>query len=674
MDSEAPKLRSALKLLKKEGGGLNGLSARQFGHLVFRTWPYLAPQWPHLLLLVTMRMIIEVVWTGAILISYDVWQNKVLVGDMLEPLQASYLSLDDSYVLPPEELALKRAMEESEDADQPEIEFSKLTQEQRKTVRNRFIILCVFAGAIIFLLWPVFDYYRTWILQRVNQSLRVTMVERAEHLSLRYHDRSRTGDLIYRVYQDSAMITNLMDYLVLQPAIAIFTLSFSLFVIVCFSLTLGLMGAIGLIPILWLVAWFTPRLQLRSSLARMTNSALTSRIQEGFQAIRVIKANLALGVMHDRFNNDSYEALNAAFMLRAEMLLMRTLVALIFGAMIVVTQYLAATWVIGNEATFLFGVVAFVGFARWNWGAYQAANGRMSEYVWNVNDLIRVWSVLQDMIVGLDRAFFVLDLKPDIVDKMNAKEVQKPISTIEFDNVSFGYEEHSAVLRNVSLAATKGTVTAIVGGTGSGKSTMMSLLLRLYDPDEGGIRIDGYDLRDLQVQSLRNSVAIALQQNTLFASSIAENIAYGAKNATKSQIEEAAKIACAHEFILELEQGYDTELGERGSKLSTGQRQRLSIARALVRDTPILVLDEPTSALDAVTEHQIMANLADWGKDRIVFLITHRFSTIRNADKIVLIGDGAVEDTGTHDELMANPNSKYRSFFASEIRATQDRA
>lgn len=674
MSDDVPKLRDALKLQKEEGGRLKGLSARQFGHLILRTWPYLFPQWPHLVLLVAMRMLIELVWTGAILVSYDVWSNKVLVGDMLEPMQASYLFLDESYVLPPDELALKRSAEESGEEELAAFEFSKLSDAQRKVVRNRFLMLCVFAGSIVFLLWPIVDYYKTWILQRVNQSLRITMVERAEHLSLRYHDTARTGDLIYRVYQDSAMITNLMDYLVLQPAIAIFTLTFSLFVIVSFSLTLGLMGAIGLIPMLWLVAWYTPRLQLRSRLARLTNSALTSRIQEGFQAIRVIKANLALGVMDRRFNKDSYEALNAAFMLRAELLLMRTVMALIFGAMIVVTQYLSARWVIGNEATFLFGVIAFVGFARWNWGAWQAANGRMSEYVWNVNDLIRVWSVLQDMIVGLDRAFFLLDLKPDIEDKPGAKPVGRPIFDIEFNNVSFSYDKENRVLEDIDLKVPTGTLTAIVGGTGSGKSTMMSLLLRLYDPDQGAIRIDGVDLQDLKVESVRSSIAIALQQNTLFASTIAENIAYGAANVTQDQIEEAAKIACAHEFIEQMERGYETELGERGSKLSTGQRQRLSIARALVRDTPILILDEPTSALDALTEHRIMENLLQWGRDRIVFLITHRFSTIQQANRIILLDERTIVSDGSHEELMSKADTRYRAFFASEIRESQRRA
>ena len=225
---DTPSLGSAVKLLSPDGGPLKGLSARQFLHLLVRTWPYLKPQWLHLVLLISMRMAIEVIWFGALLISYDVFNNKVLVGEKLEPAQAALLFVDDSYVLPPEELELKREIPDEEAEEVEAHEFSKLSNDQRKTVRNRWFVVCVFAAIFIFMLAPLVDYYRTWILQRVNQFLRVTMIENAEHLSLRYHNHAKTGDAIYRVYQDSAMITNLLDYLALVPAIALFTSIFSL--------------------------------------------------------------------------------------------------------------------------------------------------------------------------------------------------------------------------------------------------------------------------------------------------------------------------------------------------------------------------------------------------------------------------------------------------------------
>ena len=357
-----------------------------------------------------------------------------------------------------------------------------------------------------------------------------------------------------------------------------------------------------MLPILWLVTWLTPRLQMRSRRARTTNSALTSRIQEAFAAIRIVKANRAERIMGSRFDEDSRVALDAAYYLRVEFILMRALVMVIAGTMIVGTQYLMAGWTIAETPTFLAGAVVLVGFSVWNLGAFEAVDSRLEDFVENGADLIRIWGVIQDMGIGLDRAFFLLDLKPDIVDTDHAMPLPAPIREILFERVAFGYDPAQPVLKGVDLKAETGTITAIVGGTGSGKSTLMSLLLRLYDPDAGTIRINGMPLAEIRMGSLRACVAIALQQNTLFATTVADNIAYAKADASRLAIEAAAKVACADAFIREMAQGYDTELGERGGKLSTGQRQRLSIARAIVRDTPILILDEPTASLDAETE------------------------------------------------------------------------
>ena len=690
LETESRTWKGAISI-GREKTKTESLSMREFFALLHRTWPYLRSQLVHLLVWVGLRMAIELIWVSAMLVTYDLFNNKILVGEKLESTQAALLFLDDSFVYSERELELREAIreldesaadEDSEDAPVPttdtdergtlEAQISRLNEEQRKTVRNRFFVVIAIAGVLIFMLAPVVDYYRTWILQRINQYLRVTMIERAEHLSLRYHTHARTGDAIYRVYQDSAMITNIVEKILLEPSIAIFTSVFSFIVIVTFSLTLGIMFFIGVMPIVLLVAWFTPRIQLRSRAARTTNSELTSRIQEAFQSIRIVKANKALKVMESRFNHDSFAALDAALLLRGEVLLMRMLVALMIGAWIIAAEFLMASWVLEERATFLFGYVALVGFAAWNYGAFLAARGRVTEFLWNGNDLIRVWSVLQDMVVGLERAFFLLDLKPEIVDKSDAIEMPTEIESVSFEAVRFGYDPEQPVLNGLNLTAQKGTVTAIVGKTGSGKSTLMSLLLRLYDVDDGRILVNDHLLSEIKINSLRSNIAIALQQNNLFAATIADNIAYAQKDVSREQIIEASKIACADEFISELRDGYDTELGERGGKLSTGQKQRLSIARAIVRDTPILILDEPTSALDAETEHKVLRNLASWAQDRIIFLITHRYSTIQNADQIALIENGTIVESGSHESLMAISEGRYRKFFSVELDAVSE--
>lgn len=652
------------------------LSLRELGRLVLRTWPYMRPQLPHLVAWIVARYALELVFLVATLIAFDLFNNKILLGEKLQPDQAVLLQLDESYVRAPDTLGVDAEDEAAprdalfDDADNVERPIDPavtMNIEQRRVVRNRLGAVFAIAAFVFFLLGPTIDYYRTWILQRVNQYLRVTMMERAEHLSLRYHSHARTGDAIYRIYQDSAMITSIIERVVLDPVVAIGQVVFSFLVIWLFSPILGSLYLAGMLPILWLVAWFTPRLQIRSRRARTANSALTSRIQEAFAAIRIVKANRAERVMGSRFDEDSRLALDAAFYLRAEFILMRVLVIVIVGGLLIGTQYLTAGWTIAETPTFLAGAVALVGFSVWNLGAFQAASSRAGEYVESGSGLIGMWGVIQDLGIGLDRAFFLLDLKPDIVDTVHAVPLPAPIREIRFERVAFGYDPARPVLNGIDLKAESGTITAIVGGTGSGKSTLMSLLLRLYDPDGGTIRVNGVPLPEIRIESLRAGVAIALQQNTLFATTVADNIAYAKADASRQEIESAARVACADAFICDMARGYDSELGERGGKLSTGQRQRLSIARAIVRDTPILILDEPTASLDAETEHAVLENLSDWGRERIVFLITHRLSTIRNADQIAFLEDGEIRELGDHESLMSIPDGRYRRYVDAEV-------
>lgn len=263
-----------------------------------------------------------------------------------------------------------------------------------------------------------------------------------------------------------------------------------------------------------------------------------------------------------------------------------------------------------------------------------------------------MYAALQTIGAKVDRVCEILETEPEVVDRQDGIVPKRVTGHLTFENVTFGYETNRRVLDRVSLEASPGETIAIVGPTGAGKSTLVSMIPRFFDPWEGRVLLDGRDLRDYRVAALRKQVALVLQEPFLFPFSIAQNIAYGVPDATEDHIEQAARDANAHEFIARLPKGYDTAMGERGATLSGGERQRIAIARALLRQPPILILDEPTSALDAGTEDLILQALERLMKGRTTFVIAHRLTTIRKADKIVVMENGQVRQIGNHDELL----------------------
>jgi ABC-type multidrug transport system fused ATPase/permease subunit len=340
----------------------------------------------------------------------------------------------------------------------------------------------------------------------------------------------------------------------------------------------------------------------------------------------------------------------------------------ISAAFLLAGEFLMAMWAFAETETFASELIALIGvsFVVWNLAAFDWTKQQLGESTENVRGLMKQWLQAQDIAMGLQRVFDILDIEPDIKDDADAIELDGLKQEISFDRVAFAYQPDRPVLQEVSFKARPGTVTAIVGPTGSGKSTLMGLLLRLYNPTGGSISIDGTDVKRYRVESLRRNVAVALQENVLFALSVRDNIRYVAPDADDEQVREAIRVACMDDYVNGLPEGLDTILGDRGGKLSTGQRQRLSIARAVVRDTPVLILDEPTAALDAATEHRVMTNLAEWGKHRAIFLITHRISTIQRADNILYLDEGRVLESGSHETLMALPDGRYRAFVETE--------
>jgi ABC-type multidrug transport system fused ATPase/permease subunit len=553
-----------------------------------------------------------------------------------------------------------------------------LTEAQRMELRWAPIKL---EFALFLLLWPLevaVLYYTVWIFQRINHDLRLDLVDRWHRLSLRHHADHRVGDAIWRIQADSETVTFVLK-VVGEVGTILVSIIVALGLLTILSPLLGFIATFVALPTLILGRWAMPRYRTRSLVERLANADLTSRVQESFRAIKLTKAYQAGSRSQKNFEDDSMVAFNAEYRnarlgFRVGVILESYSELFLFAGV-----FLMAFWVNRGDSTFAAELIALAGlsFVIWNLSAFRWASERYETIIGSVGGLLSTWGWAQDVAMGLRRVFDILDMAPEVTDRPDAIEFQGFETEIRFENVAFAYTADRPVLDGISLTAAPGTVTAIVGPSGSGKSTLMNLLLRLYDPDHGLIAIDGHDLRDFSVDSLRKNIAIALQENVLFGMTIRDNICYAVPDASDERVDEAVRIACLEETVASLTEGLDTLLGDRGGRVSTGQRQRLSIARAIVRDTPILILDEPTAALDADTEHRVLDNIAAWANDpnapsRAVFLITHRISTIRRADNIVYLDAGRVAESGSHETLMRIEDGRYRGFVQAESEEAAD--
>ena len=616
------------------------LSFRLVLRILWRCVPLLRNVRWHLAGLVAGLAALGIVFLPITLLLVDVVWTRALQGHPLTEIEATFLGFDPELT----------------------VQVDTLSAELRRQISARalwiwvaVLVPALFCGSA---LW----YYRVWILQRINQTLRLEIFNRLQNLSLRFHAESRIGDAIYRLYQDSAMVTQLIEVLFLNPLFAIGQFVYSLVVVFAFAPGLALLLALVWPPLLFLGLWLSRRLRIGFRAAREAHSSLTSRIQESLAAIKVIKAYGIEAFEQERFERDSLAAFHRAFAVRSLFAVFGVAIIWIVG----VASLMATGWATleTRDAATVFLVVW--GFTVWNLGLYNFFRSRFGQATNSLRQLFHTWGQMQNIAIGLDRVFDLLDLKPEVEDLPDAISMLPLHSAIVFRGVSFGYQKDRPILTDINLTAKSDTITAIVGPTGSGKSTLMTLLLRLYDPDSGSIEIDGRDIRNFKVQSLRSNIAIALQENVLFGTTVRENIRYAAPGASEIQVREAAQVACAHSFIKELPGDYDTLLGERGTKLSTGQRQCLSVARAILKDTSILILDEPTASLDAETELALLHNLKEWGKGRAIFLVTHHLSTIRLADQIVYLREGQILEYGSHTELMAQEGGGYRRLIESE--------
>jgi ABC-type multidrug transport system fused ATPase/permease subunit len=633
------------------GSEQDTLSFRLIVEIFWRTLPLITTVKRHLLFFLGATVLGVILGFPATLLVFDALWNGVLAGDPINYYTAVFYAFDPAIYAG----------------------TGPVPEAARTLLRDRFIIYGFIAVITMAPAAGAMMYYLVWILQRINQILRVRLLDRFQALSLRFHADSRVGDSIYRIYQDSAMVTNVIETLFLQPAMFVLRFCVGIAVVFFFNWVLALIMLLALPPAIGVGYWFSTRLRTRFRRAREANSDVTSRIQETISGIKVIKAYGAEKEEQARFERDSQHAFDVTFTARNFYAVFGVLMFWIAGtALLAVVTWSAAHTLWGSDLfgagllnTLGLGTLAF-GFTAWSLGLFNSFKTFSGYSSFSIEGMFSLWGRAQDIAIGLDRVFELLDMKPEVEDAPNAIPLAPLHDEIRYEGVSFAYQPDRPVLHEVDLAARPGTITAIVGPTGSGKSTLMALLLRLFDPNEGRITIDGIDLKQLQLDSLRANIAIALQENILFGTTVRENIRYAVPNASDEQVRAAARVASATEFIEALPQGYDTPLGERGTKLSSGQRQRLSIARAILKNTPILVLDEPTAALDAETEMRVLRNLAEWGRGRAIFLITHRLSTIRLANQIAYLRDGRIIERGSHAELMARPGGAYRTFVELE--------
>ncbi len=496
----------------------------------------------------------------------------------------------------------------------------------------------------IFLLQSVFYFIRAYLLsfigERVMADLRIRLFSHLQTLSLSFYNDRRTGELVSRLTNDVSTVRSLVtsDISTALSQVLTFIGALVLIVITDWRLTLFMFA---LIPVVFLIAaLFGRRLRALSSMVQDQLAAATTVLEEALGGVRVVQSFVREKYEINRFRENIEKTFSLA--------MSRTRISAMFGPLI-----------------------SFMGFAAvvsifW-FGGHEVLAGRLTAgqlfmflvltltIAGSIGQFSGLWTGLQETLGATRRLFEILDTQSDIVERADAAALSQAQGRIELSHVTFAYQDEpgSTILSDVSLDIQPGEVIALVGPSGAGKTTLVNLIPRFFDPQQGSICIDGQDLRDLQVSSLRSQIGIVPQETLLFGSTVRENILYGRLDATQAEVEEAARSANADEFIRQMPKGYDTIVGERGVKLSGGQRQRIAIARAILKNPRILLLDEATSSLDSESEGQVQEALERLMAARTSIVIAHRLSTIQNADRIAVLDAGRIVEVGTHADLLA---------------------
>jgi ATP-binding cassette subfamily B protein len=480
-------------------------------------------------------------------------------------------------------------------------------------------------------------YLTTSVGQWVMHDLRLLLYAHIQHLSLDYHNQKQTGELISRLTSDidaiqSFIVSNLLEFFVDAMTLV------GMIVVMLYLNWRFTLIALSVAPVLFVVTYsYTRRSKKASREVRRKESEIVSRLQEVLSSIGVVKALAREDYEQQRLEEESAQSVQIALRARSLKARLSPLVGLIVA--------------VGTALVLWFGGKLVL--------AESLSAGSLLVFIWYLGklykpmqDFAKMMDTYSKATVGYERIREVFDTKPQVEDLPSAQPAPRFKGEIEFDHVQFSYVPGQPVLRNLSLRVPPEQMTALVGPTGAGKTTIASMIGRFYDPDSGIVKIDGQDIRNFTQKSLREQMSFILQESILFRAPIWQNIAYGKPEASRSEIYRAAKLANAEEFIERLPEDYDTVIGERGVTLSGGQRQRIAIARAIIRNTPILIMDEPSSGLDAASEKLVFEALERLMKGKTTIVIAHRLSTIRRANAIFLIKSGRVAESGTHEELL----------------------
>jgi ABC-type multidrug transport system fused ATPase/permease subunit len=506
-----------------------------------------------------------------------------------------------------------------------------------------YVLLAIAVGAGLLItglehgLAVVDDYVNTKLDQSMVLDLRSDMFRHAQRLSMAYHDTKQTGKLMFQINNQAGAVGGVT--VAIPPVLqSVLTLIGMFFVVYKIQPQIALL-ALTVVPFIYYSAgYYTRRIEPRVYHVRKLEGDSLAIVHEAMSMLRVIVAFGREKFEYQRFRRQGEEAVSA----RVDLTVRQTLFSL------AVTMITA----VGTALVLGFGA-HYVLQSHMTAGELIVVMGYIASMYKPLEQISNTVSTLQQMFISLKHAFELLDTTPDIEERPGAKTLERAGGRVSFEQVSFAYGGRKGTLKDVSFEVEPGQRVAVVGPTGAGKSTLLNLLPRFYDPAEGRILLDAHDLRDLTLDSLRAQISVVLQEPLLFSASIAENILYGRLDASMDEVVAAAESANAHEFITALPKGYETRLGERGALLSGGERQRISVARAFLKDAPVLILDEPTSSIDSKTETVILDALERLIEGRTTFMVAHRLSTVREADLILVVNHGEIVEQGTDDELLA---------------------